>query len=114
LIDGVVVATYENVPQAGEEYTYQADQEITADQVRIAFTNDLYDPANGIDRNLIVDKIVIDGQTFETEDPSVFSTGTWLPEDGVQPGFGRGDLLHSEGYFEYSSLGGSEDFMMVV
>ncbi|MFY0610230.1 MAG: PQQ-dependent sugar dehydrogenase, partial [Hyphomicrobiaceae bacterium] len=102
LIDGVVVATYENVPQAGEEYTYQAGQEITADQVRIAFTNDLYDPANGIDRNLIVDKIVIDGQTFETEDPSVFSTGTWLPEDGVQPGFGRGDLLHSNGYFQYA------------
>ena len=105
-IDGNTVATFDDVGgNAGagvfETYTYDADG-ITPDQVRIVFTNDLWDPANGIDRNLRVDKIVLDGTTYETEDPSVFSTGTWLPEDGVQPGFRESELLHAAGYFQYA------------
>ena len=57
---------------------------------------------------MTIDKIDIDGQVFETEDPSVFSTGTWLPEDGVQDGFGRGETLATVGYFQYSSLDADE------
>jgi len=29
------------------------------------------------DRNLQIDKIMVDGVTFETEAPSVFTVGTW-------------------------------------
>ncbi|NNF78440.1 MAG: hypothetical protein HKN05_10470 [Rhizobiales bacterium] len=104
LIDGQVQARYENIPTAGNVFVFQSTEVITADQVRVAFVNDVYDPANGIDYNLTIDKIDIDGQVFETEDPSVFSTGTWLPEDGVQDGFGRGETLATVGYFQYSSL----------
>ncbi len=108
LIDGVVQARYEDVPVAGDVFVFESDEVITADQVRVAFVNDLYDPANGIDYNLIVDKISIDTLVFETEDPAVFSTGTWLPEDGIQDGFGRGDTLATVGYFQYSSSGADE------
>lgn len=102
LIDGQVEARYENVSLAGDVFVFKSTEAITADQVRIAFVNDVYDPANGIDYNLTVDKITIGTQVFETEDPSVFSTGTWLPEDGIQDGFGRGDTLATVGYFQFA------------
>lgn len=102
LIDGSVVATFENVSESQSTYTYRSDIAVLADQVRVQFTNDLYDPTNNVDYNLYVDRITIDERIFQTEDPSVFSTGTWLPEDGVQPGFGRGDTLTNNGYFQYS------------
>ena len=108
LIDGVVQARYEDVPVAGDVFVFQSDEVISADQVRIAFLNDVYDPANGIDYNLTVDKITIDTLVFETENPNVFSTGTWLPQDGIQEGFGRGETLATVGYFQYSTLGADD------
>ena len=105
LIDGNVVATFENVSTSQSTYTYQADSNVSANQVRVQFTNDLYDPDNGIDYNLFVDRITIDDRIFQTEDASVFSTGTWLPADGIQPGFGRGETLHSDGYFQFAETG---------
>ena len=108
LIDGQVQARYENVSTSGDVFVFQSSEVITADQVRVAFVNDVYEPENGIDYNLTIDKIDIDGQVFETEDQSVFSTGTWLPEDGVQPGFGRGETLATVGYFQYSTLDADE------
>ncbi len=105
-IDGQTVATYNNVggDADAEQYvtfTYAADG-ISADRVRVQFANDLYEPANGIDRNLRVDSITIDGVTFQTEDLSVFSTGVWLPEDGIEPGYRQSEYLASNGYFQYA------------
>lgn len=108
LIDGQTVATYSNLGSGAyngqfQTMTFSSSADVTADDVRIQFTNDLYDPVNSIDRNVGIDAIVINGIRFETEDESVFSTGTWLPEDGIQPGFGRGDFLNTDGYFQYAS-----------
>lgn len=85
--------------------TYTHDDRVIADDVKIEFLNDQWDPAAGIDANLIVDYILIDGQRFETEDASVFSTGSWRAEDGVGAGFGRGETLNTNGYFQFA--GGS-------
>ena len=64
---------------------------------------------NGIDRNVRIDAIAIDGIRFETEAPDVFSTGTWKPEDGIVPGFRQDEFLHTDGYFQYADTnpGGS-------
>lgn len=107
LIDGAVVDSW-TVPAGGDAgqfstFSWNTSQTIRADQVRVRFTNDAYDPANGIDSNLRVDAIEIDGQRFETEAPNVFSTGTWLPEDGVQPGFRESEYLNGNGYFQYAT-----------
>ena len=106
LIKGQVVGTYD-VSTNFQTVRYTHYENVSADDVRIEFVNDEWDPAQGIDANLTVDRIIIDGQTFETEDSSVFSTGTWQEVDGTQPGFGRGDTLNSNGYFQYASQGGS-------
>jgi len=102
-IDGTTVQTFSNVNTVFSSYSYQAAGTVTADQIRVVFLNDEFDPANGIDTNLIVDDIVVGGRQFETEAASTFSTGTWTPADGVTPGLGRGDTLHTNGYFQYLS-----------
>ncbi len=102
-IDGVAVESWENIGTSDAVFTYQSGETITADQVRISLTNDLYDPDNGIDRNLTVDQISIDGTVYQTEAPNVYSTGTWLPSDGITPGFRQSETLHTNGYFQYAS-----------
>ena len=105
-IDGVTVQTWENV--GGDAFggqfvklSFSTPQDIDPGQIRIAFTNDFYDEVAGLDRNVRIDQIVIDGKTIETESAEVFSTGTWKSTDGIVPGFGRGDILHAIGYFQF-------------
>ena len=99
-IDGETVATY-NADTAWTPFEFETDQALTGDRVRIQFINDLYDPANGIDRNLTVSNIQINGVNYETGSIDTFSTGTWTSEDGIQDGFARGITLHANGYFQY-------------
>ena len=100
-IDGATVQEF-TVSQDFATFEFQSDQPISADQISIEFLNDQFDPANGIDSNLIVDAIEIDGVRFETEDPSVFSTGTFTDADGIVDGFGRGETLHTNGFFQFA------------
>jgi glucose/arabinose dehydrogenase len=104
-IDGNTVQTFRSINTIFSSYNFTANGNITADQIRVVFLNDLYDPANGVDRNLIVDDIVVGGNQIETESSAVFSTGTWANADGIADGFGRGDTLHSNGYFQYAGGG---------
>ena len=111
-IDGQTVQAWESIggdAYGGSfvKYSFQTNQNVDPSQIRIAFTNDLYNEAAGIDRNVRIDKIVVDGQTIETESAGVFSTGTWNPQDGIVAGFGRGDILHADGYFQFPAGSGS-------
>ncbi len=102
LIDNVNVQSWENVSTVGDVFTFETDETVSADQIRIEFTNDLYQPENDIDRNLIVDRIEIDGEVFQTEAPAVFSTGAWDNNQGaIVSGYGKGETLHANGYFQY-------------
>jgi hypothetical protein len=101
-IDGQTVQTFENVATDGQTLTYETSQSVSPGQVRIAFTNDHYEPGV-VDRNLTVEKIVIDGQEYLTSDPAVFSTGAWDPAaNAIVQGFGKGDTLHANGIFQFS------------
>ena len=102
-IDGNTFASYSSIGTGEQDYTFVSNETITPDQVRVAFINDRYEPDLGIDYNLNVNRISIDGAVFETEDPSVFSTGTWKPEDGITPGFRESEILHTTGTFQYAS-----------
>ncbi len=102
IIDGVRVGAY-TTTTANQAFTYRSGLIVSADQVRIEFTNDVYNPSAGIDRNLIVDSISIDGVTYQTEDPSVYSTGTWKPADGITPGYRESEWLHGSGYFQFAA-----------
>ena len=108
-IDGAAVQTF--TADAGAEsrnfqsFFFETDQTITADDVRVEFLNDFFDPDSGADSNLVVDAIVVDGNRFETEGPGVFSTGTFLDADGIQPGFRQSETLHANGFFQFADDG---------
>ena len=113
LIDGNVVATYANLGTgaatgAFRTFTYESFERITADQVRIEFVNDFSDPNSGLDRNLRIDAIVVDGARFEAESSDVFSMGTFS-DSTLQSGFGFGDVLHTNGFFQFTSSDNSND-----
>ena len=97
-----------------QTFTWSTPDTITADQVRVFFTNDNFDPANGIDANLRVDAIIIDGTRFETESASVFSTGTWRAEDGIVAGNRQSEFLHVAGYFQYAGSGDNGSTQITV
>ncbi|MEL6894735.1 MAG: DUF4347 domain-containing protein, partial [Planctomycetota bacterium] len=107
-IDGQVVASYSNIPIAGRVYSFQSNEVVSADQIEIAFTNDNFGSGDP-DRNLNVDKISIDGVDYETEAPTVFSTGTWKPQDGIVPGFRESETLHANGVFRYDAQSSDPD-----
>lgn len=105
LVNGQVVQSWTvgGDANAGQFETYSVNLNgVNADDVRIEFTNDLYDPSQGIDRNLRVDSITIDGTVYQTEDPSVFSTGSWIPGEGITPGFDQSEYLNTNGYFQFA------------
>jgi hypothetical protein len=46
---------------------------------------------------------VIGDVTYQTEAPDVFSTGTWLPSEGIIAGFRQSETLHIKGYFQFKA-----------
>ena len=90
-IDGNVVETFEIALGTDilndQVFTFETADPVTAGDIRIEFINDVFDPANGVDSNLIVDAIAIDGQRFETEASDVFSTGSFLGRRWYPAGF---------------------------
>lgn len=82
-----------------KEYTHTLESGVNPSQVRIGFDNDYWNPPNE-DRNLIVDKIVVGGTTYQTEDPSVY-VGVWSSATGCDPGYKQSEWLYCNGYFQY-------------
>ncbi len=88
-----------------QEFQFDIGTTVDPGELRFKFLNDAYDPANGVDRNITIDRIEIDGNIYQTENAATFSTGTWTPQDGIQDGFGCGETLNGNGYFQYSQEG---------
>ncbi len=104
LINDVVVATFTNVDGNGniptyKPYTYTHASAVTGAQVKVLFTNDAY-AGDDNDRNLRVDRITIDGVTYQSEDVRVYSTGA-DPGPGCAPGYQVTEWLNCNGYFQY-------------
>ena len=106
-IDGVEVATFENIGgdasnRVFQQLVFETDQDVSAGQIRLEFTNDLFDPTTGLDRNVFIDRIVVHGETFQTEGPSVFSTGNFADGGFTGPGFLGTETLNVNGSFFFS------------
>jgi hypothetical protein len=106
LIGGQTVATFNNVGGnlAGAQYqtfTY-IHPTIAPGQIRVAFTND-GPAANGVDRDVRVDAIELDGVVKQAEAADVFNTGEWF--DGIGPvvGLWQSEYLKTGGYLQFGS-----------
>jgi len=85
-----------------KEYTYNSPESIgSGSVVKVAFINDSNDKQNG-DRNLKVNKIEIDGVTYQAENPSVYSVGGWANKrEGCSKGYLQTQWLYCDGYFRF-------------
>ena len=81
-------------------YFYTHRGELVDDEVRVEFVNNGR-ASNGADRNARVDFLRVDGVTFQSEDPDVFSTGTYSQTFGCDAGSKQSEWLHCGGYFKY-------------
>ncbi len=86
---------------SAKKYTYNSPDHIAPGSiVRVAFVNDANSRRGG-DRNLKVDKIEIDGITYQSENISVYSVGGWIRNGGCTNGYLRTEWLYCNGYFQY-------------
>lgn len=105
-IKGRKVQTYSNVTgnyktRQFQQYTFVSPKKVTPDMVQVHFTNDYYNRRTGDDRNLIVNKIVIDSVEYQSEAPNVVSKGSWSADTGCKAGKKQSEWLHCKGYFQY-------------
>ena len=110
IINGDVVQTFQSVggdfeSRQFERFVFDTDRSVSADQVQIEFINDAFDQRTGRDNNLFVDKIVIDGRTFETEAASTFHTGLIDQGEFVGPGFLETEVLNVNGTVSFLADG---------
>ena len=112
-VGGSVAETFEIAAASSiltdQTFFFETAETVTADDVRIAFLNDSFNASTGFDSNLTVDAIEVDGVRFETESSNTFSTGTYLPGDGIQPGFRQSDTLHINGFLQFSDGNGGSN-----
>ncbi len=74
---------------------------MSSSQIKIAFVNDIHDSKNNEDRNLRVDKIIIDSQLLESENEKIYSVGSWDSNVGCKGGNKKSEILYCNGYFQY-------------
>ena len=84
-----------------QRLVFETDQDVTPGNIGIGFANDAFDASIGLDRDLVVDRIVVDGVTVETESPDTFSTGIY--RDGLTgPGFFETERININAIFTYA------------
>ncbi len=83
------------------KFIYTHPTKLNLEQIRLVFTNDKYLPKQNQDRNLRIDKIILDGIDYQTEHPQTFSTGSWNSETGCQAGNKSSEWLQCNGYFQF-------------
>lgn len=98
------VKTFTNIKgdpysKATIELSYSHSSAINISDVVIKYTND-YSTATE-DRNLLVDKVVIDEKIYQTESATTFSTGTWAPGTNCNPGYKSSEWLHCGGLLDF-------------
>ena len=113
-LNGQTVQTFTTTTEF-QNFGFAADRTVEISDIEIEFFGDQFDPVLGIDTNLEVNFLVIDADPFIVEAPTTFSTGTFLPEDGIQPGFRESKILHSNGAFSFNATAGTgNDLIQVV
>jgi hypothetical protein len=104
-IKGKAVKTWQGVkgnPSTREfqMFTYTTSQTLTSRDIRIEFRNDAY-ISGGEDRNLYVDKVVLNGQSLETEASTVLGKGVWTGTECTSAQYHRSERMACNGYFQY-------------
>ena len=71
--------------------------------LRVEFIND-GTASTGNDKNARVINVTVDGVTYATTHPDVYSTGTWQNGVGCAPGYLQSEWLHCAGFFDFAEV----------
>lgn len=82
-------------------YTTTTTADLTANNLRVYFTNDAYSSRE--DRNLMVLSLAVNQTTYPTASPWVYGSGVWA--NGCSSGYVLTSTLYCAGYFEYPTSG---------
>ena len=80
-------------------YSYTSPNSIAINQIKVAFVND------SAGNDVYVDRVVVDGISYESEAPSTFSVGVYASGRCQNGGYFRSERLSCNGYFQYAQGG---------
>lgn len=83
------------------ELIYNHSTKLMPNTIRLRFTNDYYNPSKNQDRNLIIDKINLDGTDYQSEAQTTLSLGSWNHSTGCSEGYKKSEWLHCPGFLQY-------------
>ena len=105
-VDGIAIATGQvavvgnpfasGAATGSTEFTLPDD--LDHGRIRIAFVNDGF--YEGVDRNVRIDQIEVDGVTYPTADPLIESEGSWGNGSQCDRGFFETEVLACDGWFQ--------------
>lgn len=84
------------------QYHFVSPTPVSISQIKVSLTNDWQEGT--WDKDLLVDKVVLDGVVYETEAASTYSTGTVNgSSDCLVSGYKQSEWLHCNGYLAYEN-----------
>ncbi len=89
------------------EYVYVPTEAISIDTLSIDFINDRWEPEQEINYDVQIDYIIVNGDRYDSEHASTFSTGTWQESSWCAPGKKSSEWLHCGGNFTYNVPSGT-------
>ncbi len=99
LINGEAVKHFGPIPNPASQLPIRAKAQFSIDELRVAFINDFV--SGTYDRNLQVNRLVLDGTVYTADDPRVFTTGHFIEGRGVVSGNFQVNRLLANGYFQF-------------
>lgn len=99
-VNGQKISQSIQTSEALQQFSLNTDLPINT--LELKYINDAYQENPFIDRNVFVDKVVINGVSFETEDSTVYSIGSWNAQTGCSPGYKSSEWLHCSGSITYN------------
>lgn len=100
-INNRVVATWDGLSTKSEGYSYTVTEETVINSLRVSIAGP------GWPESLIVDRVEIDGVTYEATSPNTESEGSWNQTTGCTPGFKQSQWLQCHnGWLDFGDTHG--------
>jgi len=102
--DNQILAEFSNIQGQPQDRNFQTFQFSSPTRLNIRdltfwYSND--GSSANEDRNLMIDKVILDGVSYESEAGSTYSQGSWDSATGCIGKFAQSEWLHCAGYFSY-------------
>jgi len=122
VVRGEVVQTFAlGAAGVAETFSFTSnDSDLSIEDIRIQFVNDLFDAANGIDRNAqifefrLIDSATGNVEVANTNDSNVLADGIFVQGVGITSGFGTGGFLASNGFVEVINQSNDADALEIL